>query len=130
MSSDELRRILETFNTDLFRDQVDRARELIDFEDVSTDDSSGPVPTKSIEDIYGRRSETPGAPQYIKSQCAKVAYLAGRFPEECWNIFGLDRGNSSFVIFANAAGIGRACIDVTKYDVPEAPPTSTQVDPT
>lgn len=123
MSSDELRRVLEAFNTDLFRDQVDRARTLLSSEDVSTDDPGEPVPARNIDDIYERRSGVPGAHEYIRAQCAKVAYIARRFPDENWHIFRLNRGEASFLIFANEAGVGRACIDVSKYDDPETAST-------
>jgi len=110
-----MRQILKTINTDLFREQVDSARKLLDFEDISMDDGGdGFVSAKNIEDIYERRSGTPGAPEYIKAQCAKVAHVAGLFREEHWNIYGVERGEVSFLIFANEAGVGRACIDVTR----------------
>lgn len=124
MSSDELHRILQSLDTELFHDEADRTKKLLSLADVSIEGPSKVVQVKHLRNYFERQSQKRGVPQNVNKQFAKLIGAADRFPNERWHQFNISRGSAAFLVFANEAGVGRACLDLTRTDSSEVEQTT------
>jgi len=111
----ELDRMLDTFIAQSAMHAVAATRQLAQQDGAIITKSDRAVPTKELLGIYRRRAKNPQLSPAAAAECAELASLAERCPDEGWHIYIVklehDEGAIMATVFANQAAIGRICFD-------------------
>lgn len=112
----ELDRMLDTFTAQDAKHAVAATRQMAQRSGAVITKSDRAVPTHELLGIYRRRARNPRLSPASAGECAQLASLAERCPDERWHIYAVkieyDDGTATHVpVFANEAAIGRICFD-------------------